>query len=231
MNIPAPLPYTDSGWDVTKDIVRGRLDAMIALTGQATTPALTFDPARSSLPQLSPDASTPAAYHGILDDTVAVNLHRMFGAPDDKAIQSGRWDALLDGYLLHELGHRHDRWMMQWLKAPAIPVIVAIPTLALIAIGAFGGGERYLNTALAVWGVVFVVWVVALWPVLRWQERRADDYILDSGGGRGRCDAFMDSLEYLEKQGKVAVPLPVHASAEKRRDRQARRWRRLSGSA
>lgn len=230
MNAPAVVPHDDNAWDVTKDVVRSRLAAMVALTGQSASPVLTFDPTRSLLPHISADAASPAMYHGAADE-VAVNLHLMFGAQPaaDDVVRGAAFADLLDGYLLHELGHRRDYPVMRWFNKATVPAVLTLPTLGVIGVTKLcGADELVMNWTLAAWGTVWVLWVVALWPMLRWQERRADDYILDSGGGRERCAAFMDSLQYLEQNAPVSAPIPVHASAKRRRGRQARRWRRLA---
>lgn len=167
------------------------------------------------------DLGSPAAYHWMMADTISVDLPKTFGQAPGPGC-TVRID-VVDGLLLHELGHRHDRWIYRLLLGYGFTALLtaAFACLALTQTGwtPFTAAYVILFVAALLAGVV---WRLGEPRIARWLERRADDYVLDRGG-RAVCDALMDGLDTLEATGGSPGLSPVHGSAADRRRRQASR--------
>lgn len=137
-----------------------------------------------------------------------------------------------DGMLLHELGHRRDRWL---LTPHDLVAILALPAMVVLFVF---GGVQYLRGAwesamsaplaalVLVSGAIFLL-LQRLAGSVRWRawlEDRADDFAADAGG----LDGIDEMLFIAQLDRSYNLAGGVYRPALERRTRQ---WQRTRGQA
>lgn len=175
--------------------------------------------------------SSPAVYNPVLN---AVHVNVLHAVQPFKAMNRPDRDAMrryIDAIVLHELGHRRDRFRgwpylaVAWTGGILIALIVTASLLVEML------ASRPAGWAVPAVGLVLVVTVAlvafASWFGQRtsWQHRmevRADDHAADIGG----IDAIDEYLWVLASYEVVDLMDGVYDPPQVRRERQ---WQRLTG--
>lgn len=170
-------------WAAERALVAERLSACVHASGQSGRPHLSFNAAKIRDAKTSERVGHPVSKvlaYDSFTDTVTVDLPMLLGAPSVCNLSDPELVAMVDGFLLHELGHRRDRFTEFVVHYGGIgAALVWIPCWAL--------SEVLDQMMVNVIGVVAAcalagVWKLASVPVGRRQERRADEYMADVGG-------------------------------------------------
>ena len=170
-------------WAAERAFVAERLRACVQASGQSGRPHLSFNATKIRNAKASERAGHPVSKvlaYDSFTDTITVDLPMVFVAPGMCVLSDANLVAMVDGFLLHELGHWRDRFTEFVVHYGGIcAALVWIPCWAL--------SEVLDQMMVNVIGVVAAcalagVWKLASLPVGRRQERRADEYMADVGG-------------------------------------------------
>lgn len=172
-------------WAAERAFVVERLSACVQASGQSGRPHLSFNATKIRDARASEKAGHPVSKvlaYDSFTDTITVDLAMVFGAPGMCGLSDAEFVAMVDGFLLHELGHRDDRFTEFVVHYGGI-------CAALVWIPSWAASEVLDQMMVNVIGVAAAcalagVWKLASVPVGRRQERRADEYMADVGGAR-----------------------------------------------
>ena len=100
-------------WAAEKALVAERLRACVQAGGQSGRPHLSFNATKIRNAKASERAGHPVSKvlaYDSFTDTITVDLPMVFVAPGMCMLSAANLVAMVDGFLLHELGHRRDRF-------------------------------------------------------------------------------------------------------------------------
>lgn len=200
------------------------MTSVLELSGQRPVPAVRFDPKYT---RVGRNKYTAATYGWMGTDYVAVNLPHMFTTPETAAplLEDSSAHAVIDGFLLHELGHRRREGSLRW----GVGLYGLGALWAVAFVGYAVTSEWFSRDQRGAWfwialTLLSVCWLVARIPIGRWHERQADDYVLDVGG-LYLWQRFVAGLTAIagSADGRSLMHPPITARDARQRERSARR--------
>lgn len=221
-----PLAHDDPAWAPARGLIQQRANAMVQLSGQPPLRPVGFEPRYT---RRGRGKYTAAGYGWMGTDRIGVNLPKMFESPQiaEILLTDPKAHGVIDGIILHELGHRRRRISMRLFITPELLVaLVTLPILVFVLVSYLSSDDYpgwYLWTAQL---VLAALWLAMRVPVWRWHERQADDYVLDVGG----ADIWDRLSAGLSKSvGSGTGKTLVHASVTARDARQRKRLAQATG--
>lgn len=175
---------------------------LAAESGQATAPGVAFNERGSR---------GVAAYHPIGDRVV---LHPAF-VKQLGAAYAGGARQMFRGVVLHELGHRSDKFLIFARQGVALAVS-AVGVIGAVVVASSPALQRNWAVPALLWAVV-LLGLFAVFALSWYAELRADDAALDVGGPAA-ATAMLDLLDRAD-----AKPSLLHPPTRMRRRRQVRR--------
>ncbi|WP_336794242.1 hypothetical protein [Gordonia malaquae] len=181
----------------------------------------------------SDDLRCPGGYHG-WSNTLVVDVAAALLPFADREIHDRRaMVTYIDGLLLHELGHRRDRWWVAPHRAALAAGGWLLGGLFIVAFLVEALSEASSWWAIPAMVLVIVAAAIAYWVLkivvvksIRWRARlelRADDYACDVGGIEAIDEMLWASEVWptIDLLDGVYLPLP---------ERRARQWQRATGA-
>jgi hypothetical protein len=176
----------------------------------------------------------PGMLYAAWQNVIVADLRWLFGTPGETDLSSEETARIVDGLLLHELGHRHDRYRIE----PLLPAsAIAFPPVFVGGLMVLTDGVQgvpswgILGGLLLLGGIVLGLivrgllkqWVARL-SYRRRMEDRADDYMADHGG-LTVAQAMMSAFAGIPDGERADDPRRVYRPAV---ERLARLEKRLS---
>lgn len=207
-------------WAAERSLIVERLAECVRSSGQPRAPRLSFDGAkvRGHVPSARGHETSGMMAYRWREDTVVADLEALFGSPGITSLEDAGVIAATDGCLLHELGHRRDRWAEAAVRSGWV-LAVAVLGVGWV-VGQLVGREGIAMISGAVALGLFLVWCAVSVPGRRRQERRADAYMADVGGPE-ICEAFLSVV--TRTFSRDADTLRIYDDPQVRRRRIERR--------
>ncbi|MCZ4553655.1 hypothetical protein [Gordonia rubripertincta] len=218
--------HDDPAWAPARELIEQRMTSVLELSGQRPVPAVRFDPKYN---RVGRNKYTAVTYGWMGTDYVAVSLPQVFTTPESAAplLEDSSAHAMIDGFLLHELGHRRRGVSLRWgvgICGLGALWAVAFAGYALAVAGNWSSSDQRGAWFWAALTVLSMCWLVIRIPIGRWHERQADDYVLDVGGPY-LWQQFVAGLTALagSADGRSLMHAPITVRDARQRERLARR--------
>lgn len=216
-----PIAHDDPAWAPARELIQQRARAMVQLSGQRPLRPVRFEPRYT---RRGRGKHTAASYGWMGTDRIGVGLPQMFGTPQLAAtlLNDPKAHGVIDGILLHELGHRRRRISLRCFITPEVLVVLMTMPVVIFVVASWLTGQRYPGWYMwSAQGLLALGWLAVRMPVWRWHERQADDYVLDVGGVY-IWDRLIAGLS--KSVGTGDGKTFAHASVAARDARQRDRW-------